>query len=388
MNPVQQLMVETQVRSALAAYRQRLPEALDLIVGIQQIPSPTFGEAERAAYMRSRFEQLPLEAVEQDELNNVYGRLPGHAAGRRPPVVISAHSDTVFPRETDLNIRREKGLLYGPGIADNATGLAGLLLVAGSILEFGLRPAADIWFVANVAEEGLGNLRGMKEVVKRFGAGARYLVVEGGSFGQVSHQAIGVRRFRVEVKAPGGHSWAHFGRPSAIHVLGHIIVAIDRLSPPAKPKTSYNVGMIEGGLSINAIAQSAAFWLDLRSEETAVLDEITGQVMDIVAATAGPDVSVALIPIGERPAGQISRDTPLVAWADAALRAVGMPEAEFMTGSTDANVPLSLGYEAVCVGLARSGNTHRPDEYLDTTHLAQGVGQLLLLALAAAGHGR
>jgi tripeptide aminopeptidase len=387
MNRVQQLVAQVQVQNALAAFRQRLPEVLELIIEIQQISSPTFDEAKRAAYMRSQFEQLSLEAVEQDELNNVYGRLPGYASGRRP-VVISAHSDTVFPHGTDLSIRHEEPRLYGPGIADNSTGLAGLLLTAGAILEWDLQPAADIWFVANVAEEGLGDLRGMREVVNRFGADARYLVVEGGSYGQISHQAIGVRRFRIEVKTPGGHSWAHFGRPNAIHVLGHLIVAIDGLTPPARPKTSYNIGLVEGGLSINAIAHSAALWLDLRSEETALLEEMTGQVMEMVAGVAGPEVSATMVAVGDRPAGQISRDTPLVTWAEAALHAVGVAEAEFMTGSTDANVPLSLGYEAVCIGLARSGNTHRPDEYLDTSQLAQGLGQLLLLALAAAEHGR
>jgi tripeptide aminopeptidase len=386
MNRVQEVAADARVQAALASFRQRLPEALELIITIQQIPAPTFGEAERAAFLRSRFEQLGLEAVEQDELNNVYGRLSGYDGRHRRPVVISAHSDTVFPYDTDLRASRQEPLLYGPGMADNSTGLAGLLLTAGAINEFRLQPAADIWYVANVAEEGLGNLRGMKKVVNRFGADALYLVVEGGSFGQISHHAIGVRRFRVEVTVPGGHSWAHFGQPSAIHVLGRLIAAIDGLSPPVKPKTTYNVGLIEGGIAINAIAQSASLWLDLRSEETAALEEVTGQVMEMVSAIgAEPDVSAVVVPIGERAAGQISRDTPLVTWAEAALHAVGLHEVEFMTGSTDANVPLSHGFDAVCIGLGRSGNTHRLDEYLDTTHLPQGLGQLLLLALAAAG---
>jgi tripeptide aminopeptidase len=386
MNLVQQIATEKQVQAALISFRQRLAEAVALIIAIQQIPAPTAAEAERASFLRTRFEELGLQDVEQDEWNNVYGRLRGRDGSTRRPVVISAHSDTVFPLGTDLTVRHYEPLIYGPGIADNSTGLAGLLLTAGAMLEFGLHPAADVWFVANVAEEGLGNLLGMKSVVQRFGGSALYLVVEGGSFGQISHQAIGVRRFRVDIKAPGGHSWANFGRPSAIHVMGQLIVAIDRLSIPLKPKTTYNIGIVEGGLSINAIAQSAALWLDLRSEEMAVLEEITDQVREIVATTASaPEITAVLVPLGERPAGQISRDTPLVSWAEAALHAVGVPEAEFMAGSTDANVPLSRSYDAVCIGLSRSGNTHRPDEYLDTTHLAQGLGQLLLLTLAAAG---
>jgi tripeptide aminopeptidase len=386
MDRVQQFATEKEVAAALTSFGQHLAEAVELIIAIQQVPAPTFAEAERAAFLRARFEQAGLQDVERDELNNVYGRIPGRIGHNRRPVIISAHSDTVFPHGTDLTVRRQDPLVYGPGMADNATGLAGLLLLAGAINEFGLRPAADIWFVANVAEEGLGNLLGMKSVVKRFGANARYLVVEGGSFGQISHRAIGVRRFKVEVTAPGGHSWAHFGRPSAIHVLGHLIAAIDGLALPLKPKTTCNVGMVEGGLSINAIAPSAALWLDLRSEETTVLEEVAGRVMEIVAVTAtGPEVSAVMVPVGDRPAGQISRDAPLVVCAEAALRAVGVAEAEFMAGSTDANVPLSQGLDAVCIGLARSGNTHRVDEFLDTTYLPQGLGQLLLLALATAG---
>jgi tripeptide aminopeptidase len=222
--------------------------------------------------------------------------------------------------------------------------------------------------------------------VTRFGPAAIYLVVEGGSFGQVSYQAIGVRRYRIEVKAPGGHSWAHFGRPSAVHVLGRLIAALDNIRTPAQPKTTYNMGVIEGGLSVNAIAQSASLLLDLRSESPAALEELASQVTDIVAtADQQADVSVTMTLIGNRPAGQIAPDTPLIQWAEAALRQVGWDQVEFMAGSTDANVPLSYGFPAVCIGLTKSGNTHRLDEYLDPAWLPTGLGQLLLLALTAAG---
>jgi acetylornithine deacetylase/succinyl-diaminopimelate desuccinylase-like protein len=327
--------------------------------------------------------------VERDALHNVFARLPGRDA-TRPPLVVSAHLDTVFPVTTDLSTRREGALLYGPGIGDNSTGLAGLLVLAQTLVGRRLTHAADIHLVANVGEEGLGDLRGMRAVVERFGGRATYVVVEGGLFGQLTHQAIGVRRYRIEVTAPGGHSWGGFGAASAIHVLGHLIAALDRLEVPATPKTTYNVGIIEGGTSINTIANAARLWLDLRSEAPEELERLVAQVQALLSdvssmhATAEDGVRLVAEQVGNRPAGAVGRDTPIVAYADAALRAVGYPDVHYIVSSTDANVPLSRGYEAVCLGLTHSGNSHRPDEYIDITHLPDGLGQLLLVALAAA----
>lgn len=382
------------VRQALNDFRTHLEEALKLAIAIQQIPAPTFAEARRAAFVEQQFERQGLHSVCQDELHNVYGCLPARGRkkqgqGVRPPVVVSAHLDTVFAETTDLTIRRQDKLLYGPGIGDNSTGVAGLLLVAQAIQQIKLPLAADLWFVANVCEEGMGDLRGMRAVVERFGREATYIVVEGGLFGQLSHEAIGVRRFRIEVKTPGGHSWGSFGVTSAIHVLGHLITAIDGLSVPETPKTTYNVGMIEGGTSVNTIANSASMLLDLRSEDSGRLELLVEQVQSIVRRfqqnkTHGWEgVEISMIPVGNRPAGSLPRHAPLVQWAESALKQVGRPNAKFIAGSTDANIPLSMGLNAICLGLTESGNAHRLDEYIDPTHLPDGLGQLLLLTLAA-----
>lgn len=390
MSRVIELTQQPLIRAALADYRARLDEIVAQIVAIQQVPAPTFDEARRSAYMAAQFRAAGVAEVERDALHNVFARLPGRDA-TRPPLVVSAHLDTVFPATTDLATRREGALLYGPGIGDNSTGLAGLLVLARTLIDRGLPHAADIYLVANVGEEGLGDLRGMRAVVERFGGRAVYVVVEGGLFGQLTHQAIGVRRYRIEVTAPGGHSWGGFGATSAIHVLGHLIAAIDRLEVPAAPKTTYNVGIIEGGTSINTIANTARLWLDLRSEAPQELERLVAQVQtllsDVGATHAAADDGVRLVAeqVGNRPAGAVGRDTPIVAHADAALRAVGCPDVHYIVSSTDANIPLSRGYEAVCLGLTHSGNSHRPDEYIDVTHLPDGLGQLLLVALAAAG---
>ena len=218
-----------------------------------------------------------------------------------------------------------------------------------------------------------------------FGTAATYIVIEGGSLGHIIHAGIGVNRFRVTVKAQGGHSWAHFGQTSAIHTLGRIITEISQMKVPRKPKTTYNVGVIEGGTSINTIAETASFLLDLRSEEPKSLELLLLQVKGILDGyRQQPHIEVEMSQIGDRPAGGISKDAPLIQWTADALRHLGIQNAEYSPSSTDANIPLSLGATAVCLGLAHSGNVHRLEEYLDHTALDKGLGQLLLVTLAAA----
>lgn len=386
MIPIETVAQDGRIQAALANFPETMPQIVAQAIAIQQIPAPTFAEAVRAAYLVNRFAEVGLLDVTQDALHNVYGRFPGTHPDDKSPVIISAHSDTVFPAETDLAIRREGKRIYGPGIGDNSTGVAGLLALAESLKVHEIRPLADIWFVANVGEEGLGDLRGMWAVAERFGANAVYLVVEGGLYGQISHQAIGVQRYEITIRTPGGHSWGNFGQRSAIHELGRLISAIDRLQLPVKPKTTYNVGIIEGGTSINTIAQTARMLLDLRSEEPTRLAILVAEVERLVTQRQkSRDVTVEMKQIGSRPPGQIGRDAPLVQQAAASLRFVGSTKVNFIASSTDANVPLSQGFTAVCIGLTESGNAHRLDEYMDSTHLPAGLSHLLLLALSAAG---
>ena len=390
MKPINELSRNPEIRSALAGFHERRNAIVEQVIAIQQVPAPTFEEERRARFIEEQFISHGLAEVGRDALNNVYGKLPG-TSPERSPVVVSAHLDTVFPMGTDLTVRREGSLVYGPGIGDNSTGLAGLLQTAQAIRDYHLAHAADIYFVANVCEEGLGDLRGARAVVDRFGSDAAYIVVEGGLFGKIIHQAVGVRRYHIQVSAPGGHSWGGFGAASAIHVLGHLIVDIDSLIVPTVPKTTYNVGIIQGGISINTIAHAADLWLDLRSEGAAALAQLVKDVEEIVRrhtrkhVLQGDAVEIKMQQVGDRPAGSISRQSPLVASAEAALRAVGSEDVHYIVSSTDANIALSRGYQAVCLGLTHSGNSHRPDEFMDSTHLPAGLGQLLLVALAAAG---
>jgi acetylornithine deacetylase/succinyl-diaminopimelate desuccinylase-like protein len=319
-----------------------------------------------------------------DNLPNVYARVPGQS--RTPALLVSAHTDTVFPLETDLTIRRdqENRRIYGPGIGDNSTGLAGLLTLGATLCQLP-SPPVDIWLVANSGEEGLGDLRGMRAAVDRLaGQIGACLVIEGTGLKRVVHRALGSQRFRLRVKAPGGHSWSDFGAASAVHVLVQLATELTQLSAPSNPRTTFNIGRILGGTSVNTIAQAAELELDLRSEDAAALQTIVEQTLAVVqrhqAIWQAKNVQISADLIGNRPVGQIEEDHPLVQATYRSLSASGVTVKNNLNiSSTDANIPLSQGLPAVCIGLTEGGNAHRLEEWISTALLPLGMKHLLQL---------
>lgn len=382
--------------TALAQLANSRQQLLAKAIRIQQIAAPTFGEAERARWVKQQWQTLQLDDVEQDALENVYARIPGQRSA--PALLISAHTDTVFPFETDLNIQHEaetaaqvgNGKIYGPGLGDNSVGVAGLLLLAETLQRLP-PPPVDIWLVANSGEEGLGDLRGMRAAVDHLQPtlGA-CIVIEGMGLGRIVHQALGSQRYRISVHAPGGHSWSAFGAASAIHVLVQLAAGLTQLEAPRRPRTTFNIGRISGGTSINTIAQHATLELDLRSESGESLEEIVAQSLEIVARYQSPEwrargVIVSAQLIGDRPSGQISRKHPLVQAAMQVLTSFGLDfDSSMALSSTDANVPLSRNIPAVCIGLSDGGNAHRLDEWINPKFMGQGMQQLLALTWWAA----
>jgi len=348
---------------------------IERAIKIQQIPAPTFSEQKRAAFVAQEFRSEGLQDVSIDPIGNVYGRLPGgNPTGA--PVLVCAHSDTVFPAETDLAIRKENGKIFGPGLGDNSTGVAGLFGLLWSLQARKSQLPVDLWLVANVCEEGLGDLKGIRAVVNRFKDQPKgYIILEGMSLGHVYYRGLAVRRYRITVETPGGHSWANFGSPSAIHEIAKLITQITSLPIPKKPATTYNVGIVSGGKSVNTIAQQAEILVDLRSESAETLKDLYGRVEALLDSASQGEVKVRREIVGDRPGGEISPEHPLVRLAVKSLEAQGMT-ANLRIGSTDANVPLSLGLPTVCVGLTTGGGAHTTEEYINTGPIQQGLAQL------------
>ncbi len=363
----------------------RIARILEMAVAIQQIPAPTFAESQRAVFVCQQFSQAGLSDVSVDEVGNVYGRIPGQ--GRARPVVVSAHTDTVFPAGTDLSVRREANMIHGPGIGDNSLGVAGLFGLLWELeanRQSGRLPG-DTWLVANVCEEGLGDLRGMCSVVERFNdEPLAYIILEGMALGQIYHQGLGVQRYRINIRTQGGHSWVDYGRPSAIHELAALVTRLTALALPGRPRTSLNVGVIQGGTSINTIAAEAWLELDLRSEGSRALSELTARVEGLVQAANRPNVEATCEVIGLRPAGKLAINHPLVQLACQCLEAQGL-RPNLGIGSTDANIPLSRGLPAVCIGLTNGSGAHTVKEFIFTEPLAKGLAQAVALVEKAFG---
>ncbi len=359
-----------------------IPErVLDLAIQIQQIPAPTFQEEQRAAFVRDLFLKEGLSHVEIDMLGNVYAMLPGE--GERRPLVVCAHTDTVFPLETDLSVHRETERIIAPGIGDNSLGLAGLLGLLWILREREINLPGDLWLVANVREEGLGDLRGMRLVVDRFGdSPMAYIILEGMALGQIYHRGLGVRRYRITAQTPGGHSWADHGVPSAIHELAALVTKLTELPLPNDPRTTLNVGMISGGTSINTIAPRASLELDLRSEDPEALQTLVQSVQALVEEANKPEVQMQAEVIGQRPIGGIPEDHPLVKLAGSALLEQGI-EPHLSIGSTDANIPLSRGLPAVTIGLTKGGGAHTSNEYIEIKPIGKGLEQLVNVVVGA-----
>lgn len=341
---------------------------------IQQIPAPTFHESERAQAIENLFVKEKLTEVNRDSIDNVFGCLPG---GSGPPLVVSAHLDTVFPMDTSLKLKRQKGRIIGPGIGDNSIAIAALFGILWSLKHHKVRLPGPLWLVANTGEEGLGDLRGMKAVVERFGSiPSAYLVLEGMAYGQIYHRGLAVRRYLITAHTQGGHSWVNFGRPSAIHALAALVVQLTKIHLPTSPRTTLNVGVINGGTSVNSIASQASLQLDIRSEEPQALQEIIDRVEAMVPAFFSEGVRFDMEIIGDRPGGEIEPDHPLVDLAVRVLRFQGI-QGRLNIGSTDANVPLSLGYPAICIGLTTGGDAHTEKEFILTKHLEKGLAQVV-----------
>lgn len=387
-----QLMADAAVKQAVEWVRGNEPRVVDEQIRLCEIEAPPFKEGKRAAALETIFKARGLMNVRIDEAGNVLGERPG--AAPRPHLVFSAHLDTVFPEGTDVRTTREGRIIRGPGIADDCRGLAVLIGVIEALNEAKIQTPGSITFVGTVGEEGLGDLRGVKHLFndELEGRVDKFVSVDGAGLG-ITHTAVGSVRYRFIFKGPGGHSYGAFGLANPLHAMGRAVARIADLQVPAEPRTTFNVGRTGGGTSVNSIPFETWIEVDMRSADktaldslhTAVLKAVDEAVVEENARWGRPGViTVEKKRVGDRPGGHVPASAPIVAAAVSVSNVLGLT-ASLDEGSTDSNIPISLGIPAVTIdGGGRSKGSHSLDEQFDTTDSWQGTARALLLALALA----
>lgn len=383
------------VHQGFAWFRSHSRELEDWQIQVTSIAAPPWGESARSEWLAARFTEVALSDVHRDEIGNVFGIRPG-TDPNAPFIALSAHIDTVFPEGTPIEVRRDAGKLYGPGISDNSSGMVALLAIAGAMQAAELANTAPILFIGDVGEEGEGDLRGMRHIYQqpRWSATiASLIVLDGAGTDTIIAEGLGSRRYEVTVRGAGGHSWSDFGAANPIVALARMIDRFTRTPVPPSPKTTYNIGIIHGGTLVNSIPESATMRVDTRSASVEELDRleralheaIDHVIPEITSRKKQELLTSEVRVIGNRPAADLPVESQLLK----TIRAVDAQlsnAARIQRASTDANIPLSLGREAIAIGAGGSGGgAHTIHEWYDPAGRDLGLKRILLLTLALAG---
>ena len=392
--PSPQLADTAELRSALSWFTKNLAWINDQQIRITEIPAPPFQEAARASVVKTLLAESGLN-VQIDKTGNVIGELPG--ANDKEIVMLTAHLDTVFPPGTDVKVRRDGERLSAPGISDNGTGLAALVSIARAIQESKIKPRRTILFVADVGEEGEGNLRGMRALVEAYRARLKAAVVlDGSGTDHVTTKALASRRLEVLITGPGGHSWSDFGMPNPINALVRGSIRFINTKVPANPRTTFNLGQIEGGTSVNSIPYDAKLKVDIRSESEDELGKLESALRESISAGVRDEMESSrdrskgkldwkIDVLGTRPGGELSPNSPLLA----ALRAADdyvSNQSRIERSSTDANIPLANGIDAISIGAGGTGGgAHSLQEWYEPSGREMGLKRALLTLLGISG---
>jgi len=387
----EQILAEPTTRAAMQAIVANEPHFIDEEARITEIPAPPFHETERGLELKRLFLAAGLQNVRIDDTGNVLGDRPG--AQPHPHLVIAAHLDTVFPEGTDVHVKRAGNILTAPGIGDDGRGLAAMLAMIAAMNQAKIITQGSLTFVADVGEEGLGDSRGTKALFEKTLKGQidEFISIDGDRSNGVVNVGVGSYRYRVTFTGPGGHSYGAFGIGNPIHAMGRTIDHISNIVVPTKVKTTYNVGRVGGGTSINSIPFEAWFEFDERSADIASLDEVDKQFKAAVQAGVDEEnafrhdkgkLTVKIESVGIRPAGSTPPDAPIIKAAKASVEALHLGTFELSASSTDSNVPMHLGIPAMTMGGGGKGNgAHFLQESFDSTDSYKGVQNLLLTAL-------
>ncbi len=399
--PVARIAALAPVEAAAAWFLAHEEQLIERQMELTSIPAPPFGESARAEWLAGHFRELGLQEVEIDGIGNVIGVYPGIAATAEPKyLAITAHIDTVFPSGTVVTMRRDGNRLYGPGISDNGAGVTALLALAGALRHAEIRTQWPVLFIGNVGEEGEGDVRGMRYIFaeQRWrDAIAATLVLDGAGTDTIVTEALGSKRFLVTLFGPGGHSWSDFGTANPIVILAHAIDSFSRTPVPASPKTTFNIGVISGGTSVNSIPESAGIKVDIRSVADEQIERLERALREAVERAISQEprtsfggrshsgLSADIKLIGSRPAARLNAESPMLTIIQAVDSQLGN-NARLQRASTDANIPLSQGREAVAIGAGGAGGgAHTLHEWYDPTGRDLGLRRILLTALTVAG---
>ncbi len=380
------------VKEALAFLKEDNDNTTKDQIDITSIPAPTFQEEVRGVEFVSRFKKLGLENVYVDAIGNVIGTKAG--TGKGPKLVVSAHLDTVFPEGTDVIPKVRDGKVYAPGISDDGRGLAVLLTLLRALNHSNIKTIGDLIFVATVGEEGLGDLRGVKALFQENDDIDGFISIEPGEPNRTVYLGTGSRRYKVTYTGPGGHSFGNFGTPSAIHALGRAIAKIADIETPIQPRTTFNIGTIDGGTSVNTIAAQASMLVDIRSTSQEELTKLEQKILTVIQSTGSDEnkrwnkesIKVNLELVGDRPAGSQSAESLIVQTSLAVDVALGFKPELCEASSTDSNVPISLGIPAITLGGGGDfGGVHTLEEYFDPQDAYFGPQKILVTALGLVG---
>jgi acetylornithine deacetylase/succinyl-diaminopimelate desuccinylase-like protein len=392
---VDDLMKNPKVKNAFEFIRQIEPETIEEQIKIAEIPAPTFEEEKRGEYFKKRFTEIGLENVRVDEVGNVIGERNGTGGKDAPTLVLAAHLDTVFAIDTPLKTVREGTLIKVPGIGDDARGLTLLLAVAKTLAKHKIETVGKIIFVANVGEEGLGDLKGVRYLFNQELKGqiTHFISIDGTGLG-ITTGAVGSKRYRVTYAGKGGHSYGAFGIANPIHAVGRLIAKVSNFQTPPEPKTTFSVGMIRGGTSVNSIAREASFDIDMRSRDPYELQKLDALFKLNAQAALDEEngrwdnngkIALDIKLIGDRPTGTQSQDSPIIKIAAAANKFMNI-ENDFGFSSTDSNMPISIGIPAITIdGGGEGKGAHSLDEQWDSTDSHIGSQRALLITLGIVG---
>jgi len=383
---------DPRVTAGLIRIQDREAEMIREQFRLTEIPAPPFKEEVRAAYYLTLMQNRGLEDAYIDSEGNAIGIRRGNGDG--PTLLVAAHLDTVFPEGVDTSIELRGGRYYAPGIGDDTRGLAAMLSIIETLNDSGIQTHGDIMFAANVGEEGRGDLRGIKAIFRDHPQIDGFVSIDGVRLRRITTGGTGSRRFEFQFSGPGGHSFGAFGLASATHAMGRTINKIADFETPSFPKTTFTVGTVAGGTSVNSIAADAVFALDMRSndrEQLALLEErakaaAIEAVAEENARWDNGEISVNFVLIGDRPVGRTATEDSLVQAAALAFDKVGIELQQLGISSTDSNVPMSLGIPAITIaGGGNGGGAHSPDEWFVPTNSYEGPQTSFLIALAMVG---